>query len=315
MYQEDFLKAHKEVDYILCGEYEMTLLELARAINENKDLSRIPGLIFYNKDKIIKNKPRELIENLDILPFPDRDSLPIYNYLDLPSVLPQPPAIILSSRGCPFHCSFCLWNWVLYGGPNYRVRDLRKICEEIEILISKYNFKSIYFDDDTFNINESRLIQFANLIKDFEIPWAIMARPDLTSFDTWELLKKSGLKAVKFGIETCNKKFLKIYYKNLNLEKAFSTIKFLKSINVKVHLTFMISFLDNTDSVKELVNDIKKLAPDSVQFSYLIPFPGTPVYRNAALRHAGTPLCEEFDSGDHPKLNFDLSELERTVIT
>lgn len=280
MYQEEFLQTNPFIDLIICGEYEHTMLNIVNALKDNKSFSEINGIIYRSPKGIFKTSPAYLISNLDKMPFPDRDSLPIYKYYDLPSFIPQPPGIIWSSRGCPYGCSFCLWNWVLYGKPCYRKRSVANVIEEMKLLIDKYNFASIYFDDDLFNIDQKWLREFAKRMKEekIKVPWAIMARAGITSFSTWELLKECGLVAVKFGIESCDYRLLCRYRKDISLEKSIAEIQFLKSLGIKIHLSFMIGPFDDEESLSLLWKGLDKMAPHSAQISYLIPFPGTPFY-------------------------------------
>lgn len=280
MYKEDFLNRYHFVDFVIYGEYELSLLSLVQTLQEKSSLKNVQGILYRCNEKTFKTSPRELIQNLDILPFPDRESLPVDKYIDLPHFLPQPLGIILSSRGCPLRCNFCLWNWVLYGGPNYRRRSVSNVVREIEFILEKFNFRSIYFDDDIFNIDENWLIQFAEELKKrkINVKWAVMAKPDLTSLATWEKLWKAGLRAVKFGIETFSPQVLRKYDKIINYSYAIATIKFLKSLGIKVHLTFMISNFDNKESLRMFKEKIEEIQPDSYQISHLIPFPGTPFY-------------------------------------
>ena len=150
------------------------LLELVKVFRKNKELSSINGLIWRDGDKVVKNSPRELCD-INLLPWPYREGLPMAKYLDLPGNIPAPSAQMFASRGCPFGCNFCLWPQVLYQGNHYRTRDLEDVVEEMEFLIKKMGFKSVYFDDDTFNIGKERMLAFCGLVKKRGLqntPWA-----------------------------------------------------------------------------------------------------------------------------------------------
>ncbi|MEI7902467.1 MAG: hypothetical protein WCK89_19635, partial [bacterium] len=146
IYQPQFLREHPFIDFVLYGEYEFTLLELVKIFRKNKELSSINGLIWRDGDKVVKNPPRELCD-INLLPWPYREGLPMAKYLDLPGNIPAPSAQMFASRGCPFGCNFCLWPQVLYQGNHYRTRDLEDVVDEMEFLIKKMGFKSVYFDD------------------------------------------------------------------------------------------------------------------------------------------------------------------------
>lgn len=278
-----FLKGCRFVDFVIQGEYEFSFLNLVKNIQNNTSLNNISGLIYRDsKNRIIKNKTGVLC-NLDDLPWPDRDSVPIYNYLDAPGGMPLPCAQMLASRGCPHKCVFCAWPQVMYRGANYRARNVKDVVDEMEYLVKEKGFKSIYFDDDTFNIGRARMLKLCKEIKErnLKIPWAIMARADLMDEELLREFKGTGLFAIKYGIESANQKILDSSGKNLNIKKCEKIISITKSLGIKVHLTFMFGLSGETKgSIIETIDFAKKIGPDSVQFSIVTPFPGTQYYNS-----------------------------------
>ncbi len=281
---EKFLIKHTYIDFILFSEYEFTLLELAKRLSEkkrNNGLSEIDGLIYREGSKIIKNKARPLCD-LDALPWPDRDDVPIKKYLDSPGEMPLPCAQMLASRGCPFHCIFCAWPQLTYGGHNYRTRSVSDVVDEMEFLIKKMGFKSIYFDDDTFNIGKDRMLQLCEEIKNrkLNVPWAVMARPDLMDEEILRAMKAAGLWAIKYGVESGSQKILDNAKKQLNLELAKRNILLTKKIGIRTHLTFTFGLPGETlETIKQTEKLLYELDPFSAQFSIATPFPGTEFYK------------------------------------
>ncbi len=282
IYKTEFLKQHTFIDFVLCGEYEFSLLELILSIQRGIDLSKVNGLLYRSGNAIVQAPMKELPGDINSLPWPCRDSLPMDKYCDLPGGLPSPSAQMLASRGCPFGCSFCLWPQVMYRGSHYRPRDINDVANEMEYLIKKKGFKSIYFDDDTFNIDKKRTLGLCRVIKERglqNIPWAIMARADLMDQETLIEMKSAGLWAVKYGVESAKQSFLHDCRKSLNLKKASEMIKFTQKLGIKVHLTFCFGFPAETKgSLRETVDYALRLHPYSVQFSILTPFPGTRLF-------------------------------------
>lgn len=281
-YAKDILKEYDHVDYILMGEYEYTLLSLVEELEGPGDLKSILGLAYRDNKDILINRPRPAIVNLDELPYPQRQLPDIYRYNDGFAGLPVPNVQMWSSRGCPFKCIFCLWPQVMYGGHKYRKRNPANVAGEMEWLIKEFNFKAVYFDDDTFNIDKTHVLGICEEIKrrKIKIPWAAMARADLMDEELLRSMAGAGLYAVKYGIESANSKILKLCKKDMNLARAEKMIKHTKSSGIKVHLTFCLGLPGETkQSIQESVDFISRTKPDSLQFSLATPFPGTEYFR------------------------------------
>ncbi|RKY33684.1 MAG: hypothetical protein DRP78_07275, partial [Candidatus Omnitrophota bacterium] len=252
--------------------------------------------------KIIKNKPQQLIDDLDCLPWPLREQLPLDKYLDAPGGIPLPCATMWASRGCPFKCTFCLWPQIMYRGSIYRARKVKNVVDEMEYLVKKLGFKSIYFDDDTWNVGRQRIVEFCSELQKrrLKIPWAIMARADLMDDELLRIMRKSGLFAVKYGIESSSQKLVDNIQKGLDLKKAWQVIKYTQYLGIKIHLTFTFGLPgENKKTITETIKYALKLDPTSVQFSLATPFPGTKFYEQ--MDKAGyilTKQLEKFD-GNH----------------
>lgn len=281
IYKPEFLKKYPFIDFVLFGEYEFTLLELVKALQKDKTLSGINGLIYCNGNGIVKNPRREPLD-INLLPWPYRENLPMNKYWDLPGDIPYPSVQMITSRGCPFGCNFCLWPQVLYQNNIYRVRDINDVVDEMEYLVKEKGFKSVYFDDDTFNIGKERMLKFCRTVKErglHNIPWAIMARPDLMEEEILTEMKSAGLWAVKYGVETIHDKLLDNCQKNMDFRKANRMIRMTTDLGIKTHLTFSFGLDGETkESMQGTIDYVLNLRPNSVQFSILTPFPGTRLF-------------------------------------
>ena len=276
------LKEHRQLDYILCGEYEIISKNLANELGKKRpELKNVKGIMFRGaKSRIVVNAPQPLLKDIDSLPFPARHFLPMYNYCDAFAGLPRPDVQMWASRGCPFKCIFCLWPQVMYGGRNYRPRNPKKVVDEMEALVREYKFKSVYFDDDTFDIGKERILEMCREIRKRpplkNIKWAIMARADTCDEEMLRAMKDAGLYALKFGVECASQEMLNKIGKRLDLGKARKNIEIAKSLGIKVHLTFTFGLPGETrESIQRTIDFSHKLNPDSVQFSITTPFPGT----------------------------------------
>ncbi|MBL7069185.1 MAG: radical SAM protein [Candidatus Omnitrophica bacterium] len=317
IYKEDFLRRNEFIDFVLFGEYEFTLLELIKNLQRGeRDLSSVEGLIWRDaKGGIVKNSPR-VPPDINLLPWPYRDTLPMHNYWDLPGDIPHPSAQMVASRGCPFSCSFCLWPQVLFGGRTYRTREINDVVDEMEHLVKKKGFKSVYFDDDTFNIGKARIMRLSDeIIKRglHDTPWAIMAKADLMDEELLLKMHKAGLRAVKYGVENVSQELVDRCDKRLDLKKTEEIIGFTKSLGIKTHLTFAFGLPGETkDTINKTIDYALELDPASIQFSIITPFPGTKLFDD--LVRSGRILTEDWSLYDgHYRCVFqpeDISPLE-----
>jgi len=268
---------------LLIGEYEETLLHLVRLISRGEEPRTRPGMVRCGTGAVGRIE-RAPLADVDRLPFPARHRFPIYVYNDDFGVLPKPNVQMWASRGCTFRCSFCLWPQVMYGGPSYRPRDIDEVIREMEYLVSMYGFKAVYFDDDTFNIDEKRMITLAKklITRRFTTPWAAMARADTTSLTTLALMREAGLVGMKFGVESGSQEILNRCNKSLELSAVERTVEACKQLGIKTHLTFTIGLPGETwESIEKTLSFALRLDPDSAQFSIATPFPGTEFFRRA----------------------------------
>lgn len=301
IYQTQFLSENDFVNFVLFGEYEWTLLELMQALSKReRDFSTIAGLIWRDAaGRVVKNMPREPVA-IDTLPWPDRAGLPMEKYWDLPGDIPAPSVQMAASRGCPFGCNFCLWPQALFGGRTYRARNVKNVADEMEYLIKEQGYKSVYFDDDTFNVGKPRMLEFcAELTRRglHKTPWAVMAKADLMDKEILDKMKQAGLSAVKYGVESAAQELIDRCGKNLQLKQAEEMIAYTQSLGVKVHLTFSFGLPGETrETIRRTVDYALKLDPHSVQFSIITPFPGTALFEE--LDRKGRILTKDFSLYD-----------------
>lgn len=293
-----FFEKHGFIKYVFTGEYELTLLDLVTRLKEGRDIKEVPGLI-YRDLKNIKTNPERPLADLDKLPWPLREGLPMDRYNDTPGDMPIPSVQIYASRGCPYKCKFCLWPQVMYQGNHYRTRNIVDVVDEMEYLVKKMHFKSIYFDDDTFNVGKERMLRLSDEIKarGLNVPWAIMARADLMDSEILERMRDAGLFAVKYGVESATQEHLDRIDKNMNLKKTEEIIRLTKRLGIKTHLTFTFGLPGETkESIKKTIDMALTLDPVTVQFSIATPFPGTVFYKE--MKEKGQIISENWDEYD-----------------
>jgi anaerobic magnesium-protoporphyrin IX monomethyl ester cyclase len=279
--KDNILKEADWIDYVLVGEYEYTLRDLTLKLSKQDSLNTVAGLIYRDNGNIVSNPARPPIDNLDELPRPAYFQLPMLKYNDDATGLPKPNVQMWASRGCPFQCNFCLWPQVIYSNHRYRARNPIQVVDEMEWLIATYGFKGIYFDDDTFDIGKSRILNLCSEIKKrgLKIPWSVMARADTLDQEMLDAMADAGMIAIKYGVESGVQELVDACGKRLDLNKVRTTVAMTKAAGIKVHLTFSFGLPGETkETIQKTVNYAISLDPDSVQFSIITPFPGTKYY-------------------------------------
>ncbi|RQD88599.1 radical SAM protein [Methanosalsum natronophilum] len=279
----DVLNDCKYIDIVIIGEGEYTFLELVQRIELEQEYQDVHGIASRIDGTIIISNPRILMHNIDEIPIPAYDL--IESFLYYPGTYPTkhyPSMYVMGSRGCPFKCSFCsdsIWKGTL------RKRDPIKIVDEVELLITKYGIKEIFFQDDTFNIDTAWLKTIChNIIKrnlhtkcSFKCP--MRANKNLINDDIFSLLKKANFWMVFFGVESGSQSVLNGVSKGLikrEIERAF---KIAKKWEVKTYASFMIgNYPEQNGTIFETIEFAKKIDPDFFGIALLIPYPGTPAY-------------------------------------
>ncbi|MFH1905713.1 MAG: radical SAM protein [bacterium] len=242
-----------EIDYVVLGEGEETILELLSALDTRKDVSNVKGIAYSLNGNIVKNSDRKLIENLDKIPFPKHEL-----FITPKRIM----ACILTSRGCPFKCSFCCLHTI--SKRIYRERSVANIVSEVEYIVNNFkNIKLIQVADDTFNLNQQRVIDLCKEIikRKIKIKFSCSARIKPASVEMFELMEKAGFISIGFGLETGSKKLLKSIHKNITQEDAketFGMLKNIKDINIVAYL--IVGFPgESIDTVNETISFLKEL--------------------------------------------------------
>ncbi|WP_328597363.1 B12-binding domain-containing radical SAM protein [Heliobacterium mobile] len=281
MDSEAFLARHSVIDYCVYGEYETPVLRLLEALRDGESLASVNNLVYREQDSVRKTAPGPLVD-LNRFPWPVRDEMPVRNYFDSVCGLERPQLQIITTRGCPYGCIFCVWPQLIYRGNRYRTRSPQDVVDEIAYHVSKYPYKSFYIDDDTFNIRPDHVLEIARLLRERQldhIPWGIMARADRMTEEILRSLRDAGLYSVKYGVESADQQTLDNIGKGMSVEQVRHIIEYTKSLGIKVHLTFTFGLPDDTpESIEKTITLAAELPSDSVQFSIATPFPGTKMY-------------------------------------
>ncbi len=271
-------------DFAVVGEGEITLFELVGALEKNEKLTQVDGLAFWRGKSIILTKPRELIKDLDSLPFPAWHLMPPAEYRIAPILEPvkaSPVGPIFTSRGCPYDCSFCASNATWQR--KLRFRSLRNIIEEIKMLKEEYGIKEIHISDDNFTADTKRAEKICDaLIKEkINLPWQCPSgvRIDRLPLPLLTKMKKSGCYAVGLGIESGNQEILKRANKKLDLKVIPGVLKDLRRIGIESYGFFILGLPGETrETLRETVDFALKNQFDRVWFNLFTPYPGSAAF-------------------------------------
>jgi len=274
---EDTLKECKGLDVVVIGEGEETIVDLTNNYIKNgfKNLNEVKGIAYKNNGVIKRSESRELIKNLDEIPFPARHLLPFESY----GTSEDESGGVITSRGCVFNCGYCSSSLIM--GKKFRGRSPSNVVDELEELANKYKIRDIAFLDDTFMLNKRRAQSIANAIKErgLDISFVASSRVDKVDKKLLESLKQSGMATLYYGVESGSQRILNLMKKGITLKQAENAVKTAKNVGVDILTSFILGYPGETpDEMDKTIKFAIKLDADYSQFSVLTPFPGTPVY-------------------------------------
>lgn len=288
---ENTMKEIPEVDIAVLGEGEETITGVMSAIKKKTSFKGLKGTVYRTGKSIKNNGIRGYIKNLDSLPFPDRDLL-LGKYHK--SLGKNPYATMMTSRGCPYSCSFCAKEIF---GRTYRSRSVENIIDEIVMLKEKYRIKELVFFDDSFTLKKERIMKLCDgLIKeDLDIQWKCETRVDLVDRELLKKMNDAGCYLIAYGVESGVQKSLDFLNKRFTIEQTKKAIQNTKAAGIMTQAYLIIGVPGETrNDVKKTIDFAMSLDLDFAQFSLLVPFPGTELYKYADEK--GMVQCDDWSS-------------------
>ncbi len=274
-------KDKKVIDYLILGEAEVTVSDFLLKGKNAK------GLAFFDDNyNFVLNKRSndERLKNLEDLPIPDFNDLPVKNYK---AWFGEGPWMTLfTSRGCPGNCSYCLigGSTVFRGyGSKIRMMSAERIVQEVEILINDFDIKHVTFWDDCFTLDRNRVEEFCNIIisKKIKFKWSCMSRVDTVDKDLIELMKKAGLKRIGFGIESASQKILDSIPKKVKAEDNYNAMKIAKEAGIWTWIYLILGLPEeDEESLRQTKEFVVKTKPDFLFLGPATPFPGTKYFED-----------------------------------
>ncbi len=284
------------VDFVVIGEPEQTVLELAGMLEQGRkgELRKVKGIGFVENGETVITAPRPPIQDLDSLPFPARHLLPMKQFFEAAKKMPisgnlrKPSVRMLTSRGCPYGCIFCSNHIVM--GRQWRARSAENVVAEIEHIIATYGIRQIDFLDDNIAFDRKRLETICDLIveKGLNVEWCTPngVRADCLDSELLAKMRKAGCVSILIAPESGVQRVVdQIIKKKQDLRKVEEVVVAARKLGIKVGCFFIIGMIGETkDDIKATIQyayKLRKLGADRFYFSYATPLYGTELYKQA----------------------------------
>jgi len=273
----------KEFDYAVDGEGEKVLMELLEALEQDKNLFEVPGVIYRDKSFVRKTPGKPVNKILDELPYPAWDLLPDFPKAYKPAIydFPRGPvATIAASRGCPFHCKFCDTSTF---GAKVRHYSPKVVFDMMKQLHEKYGVNHIGFVDDLFLASKVRVEELCNLILEdgLKMTWSCTARVDTVKPSVLNLMKKAGCWEISFGLETGSNDLLKKMDKLAEVEKSAQAVQWTDAAGIRTKGLFMLGFPgEDEHTINQTKDFIRSIPMTIMNLTKFTPYPGSPIYRD-----------------------------------
>lgn len=280
---EHALSFLKEADFAFRGEGEIGFSVFVKYLeNGQKDKFKdVPGLVWREGEKIVYNEPI-FHQNIDQFDFPAWDLIRPDEYGQPGSIVPKEWASIITSRGCPYHCTFCSAH--IIAGRKMRYRSVDNVIQEIRDLYSKYKIKKFSILDENFTLNRHRAEEFCQRILKENVKFEFMlpngVRLDTLTEGLLNLMKRAGfLKRIAVGIESGSERILRMIKKNLTKEKVREKIELMNRMGFQPIGYFILGFpTETSEEMQETIDFAMSLKLYRAAFTPLIPLPGTEIY-------------------------------------
>ena len=279
-------------DYLVEGEGELSILELAEALAAGGPPGPIPGVWSRQGAELLRGPARQRIADLDALPFPAFQLFPYQKFTGMYSMLPKRGVMSLAaSRGCPFQCNFCFQSV----GAEHVQRSPESVLAEIERDLKEFSTRELIFVDETFTLDRKRTIEILEGMLRQGYPrrlsWICQSRVDRVDRELLKLMKRAGCRVISFGVESGNQEILESIKKSITIDQARDAIRLAREEGIKTHANYIIGHPgEDQAAIRDTLKFAVQTDSDWASFAILVPFPGTEVERMAARGEGGLKL-------------------------
>jgi hopanoid biosynthesis associated radical SAM protein HpnJ len=307
---EESLRAGKAIDFLVRREFDHQVVDYANG----KPLEELPGVSFRENGGFVHNPEQPAIDDLDALPWVTKvykRDLDIERY-NVPFLL-HPYLAFYTERGCPALCTFCLWPQTL-SGHRWRTRSAGDVAAEVRWTLENYpNLKEIFFDDDTFNIRKSRVIELCEQLKPLNFTWSCTSRVTV-DYETLKAMRDAGCRLLIVGYESGDPQILKNIKKGATVEQAERFTKDCKKLGLLIHGDYIIGLPGETrESIRRTMDFAKRMDTETIQVSIAHPYPGTEFYDYVRENNLIT-LDSMTDETGHQLPNIKYGDLDEAEI-
>ncbi len=276
---EETLASSPDINIIVRGEGDATIIELLQAMENHRPLGSVAGISYRSDGKIVHTADKESTIDIDTLPYTALHLLPWQKYQPHPPHgMAKPFSALVTSRGCPYRCAYC--SKPVFGS-RFRAQSPDRVVAEIVYLQEKFGVREIAFYDDSFTLDKKRVHAIAEKIiaKKLKIAWTCETRVNLVDKELLAQMKQAGCYAVAYGIESASPKIIKTLQKDITLEQVETAVRTSREVGLQVVGYFMLGSPGETpQTIQQTIDFAKKLKVDFAQFSVTTPFPGTELY-------------------------------------
>lgn len=266
------------------NEGEATMVELVEKIAENGDspaLGEVEGIVYREDGEIVQTATRPFISDLDSLPFPAFHLLPpLKSYHPTPASYRRLPlAILMTSRGCPFHCTFC--DRSIFGNTT-RFQSPERVLDDVERMVGEFGAREIRFFDDTFTLNRERALAICEGLRErgLNLPWTCLTAVKAVTPELLKEMKSAGCWQVLYGLESGDERMLKNLGKGNSVEENRRAVRWAKVAGLEVRADFIVGTPGETmESLENTIRFALESDLDYAHFNKFTPFPGTELYR------------------------------------
>ncbi len=286
--------SHSAIDYGVIGDGWETLPELLECLAAGGDLSRIRGICYREGGEYRATGERPSRLTLEDVPFMARQLLPNDRYTTV-MTRRWPITIMLSALGCPLRCAYCD-----VPAGRYQARSPEHVVEEIAECVNRFGIREILFQDETFTLNRSRVLEICDLIRSrgLKVEWSIRSRPDYLDRETLRAMKGAGLDKINFGIESGNPGILKKMNRDIPLDQVRRAVAWTKEEGITTLGFFIIGFPGETaGDVRDTIRFALELDCDFIQVNKMVPQPPSPAYREL-VEKTGIDYWREYTLGN-----------------
>lgn len=275
---EHIMRAHSELfDCVVIGEGEETMLEVVNNFASGKDAVGVKGCCYIRDGEPEIAGLRPFVEDLDSIPFPARDLIPQGLFMpNAHNARYKECFSILTSRGCPFNCSFCAARIV--SGKKYRAHSPGYVLEEMKMLKRDYGARQLLITDDTFTLNRGRLQEICeSMIREsLGLKWFCFSQVSAIDRETLKLMKRAGCYNIGFGVESSDPAVLRNMGKNISPDAALKAVRDARSLGIKTQAFYVFGTPGETISqMRDTIEFSKKVGATLAFFNMLVPYPGT----------------------------------------